>query len=51
LSRSARFNAGYPVSQGEIHGVQESFIDTIFGAAWLNTGKQLKLHGPANLGV
>jgi uncharacterized protein len=39
----------WPLSQGEIHGVQESFIDTIFGATRLNAGKQLKLHGLANL--
>ena len=34
----------WPLSQGEIRGMQESFIDTIFGDSKLNPGKQLKLN-------
>lgn len=33
----------WPLSQGEIRGVKESFIDTICGTGTFNVGKQLKL--------
>jgi uncharacterized protein len=39
----------WPLSQGEIRGVQESFVDTIFGAEKLNPGKRLKLDGLVNM--
>lgn len=34
----------WPLSQGEIRGVHESFVDTIFGDGKLNPGKQSKLN-------
>jgi uncharacterized protein len=39
----------WPLSQGEIRGVHESFIDTIFGAEKLNPGKSLKLDELVNI--
>lgn len=39
----------WPLSQGEIRGVRESFIDTIFGSAKLSTKKPIKLNELINI--
>ncbi len=39
----------WPLSQGEIHGVQESFVDSIFANAALRSKKQTKLNDLVNL--
>lgn len=39
----------WPLSQGEIRGVRESFIDTIFGASKINSAKPTKMGALADL--